>query len=127
MCLNSYNKHSDYLISCVLFIFECILENTSEATNIEAYKNALIREIVSSNNHSSNKIRNDTKDIVEFLNKKGRVSSVCRLFGNNDDAYHFLAIDTEIYRFISKHNLWEDGSRKRCNFVKARRVIAGLV
>ena len=127
MCLDSYNKHRDYLFSCVIFIFESILQGTSEATNIEAYKNALIREIVADNSHSSNIVHNDTKDIVELLNKQKRVSSVCCMFENNDDAYHFLAIDTELYRFIVKHQLWADSSRKRCDFVKARRVIAGLV
>ena len=127
MCLNSYAKHSDYLVSCVIYIFDSILQNFSDTLNIEAYKNAIIRNIVSENKNASKIICDDTKDIVELLNKKERVSSICRLFGNNDDAFHFLAIDTELYRFIVKHKLWVNGSRTKCDFVKARRVIDSMM
>jgi len=127
MCLNTYNKHGNYLNSCVVLIFESILENSSVVESIELYKNALIRQIVCTNKHMSHEICTDTKDIVELLNNKERVSSVCRVFGDNDDAFHFLAIDTEIRRFIVKNSLWVEGSKTRCDLAKARRVLAAIM
>ena len=125
MALNTYNLHNSYLMSCVHFVLNALLDiKFVNETDVELCKNAFICTIVAKNSSESNMIRKDTISLVTFLNKPSRVNYILSNFRVEDDGYHFLAIDTEIHRFIVKNKLWVDGSRTRCDFNKIRVLLS---
>ena len=125
MSLLTYNLLSEYLNTCVLFTLKSLLEINFECNaDIELCKNAIICSIVSKNSDVSEMIREDTNSIIRLLNNSERVEYVVSNFANFNDGYHFLAIDTEIRRFIVKNNLRIDGSRTKCDFNKMRQLLS---
>jgi len=105
--LDQYNYHKDYLSACVIYIFNVIMyfPMLNNYYCLSCVIDYYIRCFVYYNHHCSSQICDDCSCFVNFSFTDEYIESIKETFDNDEDAFHYLAILLQTYRFSNLYKL----------------------